>query len=42
MMVRHHEPAKHWLQRWQKKAGKAKALAVLQAKIGRAVYHMLR
>jgi transposase len=42
MMIRHHEPVKQWMQRQQKKAGKAKAMAVLQAKIGRAIYHMCR
>ena len=30
------------MQRQQKKGGKPKAMAVLQAKIGRAIYHMWR
>ena len=40
LMLRCHEPAKRWLQRKQKKCGKAKALGILAAKIGRTVYHL--
>jgi transposase len=40
LMLRAHEPAKRWLQRKQKKCGKAKALGILAAKIGRTVYHL--
>jgi len=32
-MLRRHEPAKHWLQRKEKKCGKAKALGILAAEI---------
>jgi len=34
--------AKQWKQRQQKKRGEGKALAILAAKLGRAVYHLLR
>ena len=33
---------KSWMQRQEKKCGKRKALSVLEAKIGRAVYHLWR
>ena len=33
--------AKKWLQRQEKKRGKGKALGILAAKLGRAVYHVL-
>ena len=33
-------PAKAWMQRREKKRGKRKALSVLEAKIGRTVYHL--
>ena len=36
------EPAKKWLARKQTKCGKAKALAILAAKIGRTIYHLWR
>jgi len=42
LMLRGHEPAKKWLARKQKKCGKAKALAILAARIGRTVYHLWR
>jgi hypothetical protein len=34
--------AKKWLQRQERKRGKKKALAVLEAKIGCTVYHLMR
>ena len=34
--------AKSWMQRREKKRGKKKAHAILAAKLGRTVYHMLR
>ena len=42
LLLRCHEPAKRWLQRKEKMCGKAKALAILAAKLGRAVYHLWR
>jgi transposase len=42
LMVRSCLPVKAWLARQEKKKGKKKALAVLEAKIGRAVYHLWR
>jgi transposase len=42
LMLRGHEPAKKWLAKKAKKCGKAKALAILAAKIGRTVYHLWR
>jgi len=42
LMVRSSAPVKAWLARQEKKKGKKKALAVLEAKIGRAVYHLWR
>jgi len=42
MMVRHNERAKQWLQRQEKKRGKGKAMGILAAKLGRAVYLVLR
>src|SRR5262245_59975943 len=41
LFLRQSERAKKWLQRQEKKRGKAKALAILAAKLGRAVYHLL-
>jgi transposase len=38
LLVRHNEKGKVWLKRHQKKHGKAKALAILAAKLGRTVY----
>ena len=42
MLVRHCERGKAWLKRKEKKCGKAKALAILAAKIGRTVFHLWR
>jgi transposase len=42
LLVRSSEQAKRWLARRDKKHGKARALGTLSAKLGRAVYHMLR
>jgi transposase len=42
LLVRHCERGKAWLQRKEKKCGKAKALAILAAKIGRTVFHLWR
>jgi hypothetical protein len=36
------ERARRWKQRYQQKRGPGKAMRVLAAKLGRAVYHMLR
>jgi transposase len=41
LFVRQSERAKKWLQRQEKKGGKGKALGILAAKLGRAVYHLL-
>jgi transposase len=40
LMLRSSPKAKAWMQRQEKKRGKRKALAVLEAKLGRAVYHL--
>jgi transposase len=42
LFIRHCEKAKTWLSRKEKKHGKAKALAILSAKLGRTVYHLWR
>ena len=42
LMLRTSLPVKAWMQRQEKKRGKRKALSVLEAKIGRAVYHLWR
>jgi transposase len=42
LLVRHSARAKAWLARKEKKHGKAKALAILAAKLGRTVYHLWR
>ena len=42
LMLRSCLPAKGWMQRQAKKKGKKKALSILEAKIGRAVYHLWR
>jgi len=42
LMLRSSAPVKAWLQRQEAKRGKRKALAVLEAKIGRTVYHLWR
>jgi transposase len=40
LMLRSFEPAKRWMQRQTKKRGAKKAHAILEAKIGRTVYHL--
>jgi transposase len=42
LMLRAWPDAKKWLQRQERKRGKKKALSVLEAKIGRTVYHLWR
>ena len=42
LMLRTLPAAKSWLQRQEKKRGKRKALSLLEAKLGRAVYHLWR
>ncbi|HWO72078.1 MAG TPA: IS110 family transposase [Dehalococcoidia bacterium] len=42
LLLRESEAAKKWLARKERKSGKARALAALAAKLGRAVYHLLR
>jgi transposase len=42
LFLRGSEQARKWKQKQEKKRGPAKALAILAAKLGRAVYHMLR
>jgi transposase len=42
LMLRALPDAKKWLQRQERKRGKRKALSVLEAKIGRTVYHLWR
>jgi transposase len=42
LFLRGNEQAKRWQARKEKKHGKGKALAILAAKLGRAVYFMLR
>jgi hypothetical protein len=42
LLVRSSAQAKPWLARREKKHGKAKALGALAARLGRAVYHLLR
>jgi transposase len=42
LFLRNCERAKAWMQRKEKKHGKAKALAILAAKLGRTVYHLWR
>jgi transposase len=42
LLVRHAARGKAWLARKEKKHGKAKALAILAAKLGRTVYHLWR
>jgi transposase len=42
LMIRSCLPVKAWMQRQEKKRGKRKALSVLEAKIGRTVYHLGR
>ena len=40
LMLRAEAAAKKWLERQARKRGKKKALSVLEAKLGRAVYHV--
>jgi transposase len=42
LMIRSVPAVKSWMQRPEEKRGKRKALAVLEAKIGRCVYHLWR
>jgi transposase len=42
LMIRAVPAVKGWMQRQEKKRGKRKALSVLEAKIGRCVYHLWR
>jgi len=42
LMIRSCLPVKAWMQRQEKKKGKKKALSILEAKIGRCVYHLWR
>jgi transposase len=42
LFLRGSDRAKHWQQKQEKKRGSGKALAILAAKLARAVYHMLR
>jgi transposase len=42
LFLRENEQAKGWLARREKKHGKARALGALAARLGRAVYHLLR
>jgi transposase len=42
LLVRHSAGGKAWMKRQEKKRGKAKALAILAAKLGRTVYHLWR
>jgi len=42
LLVRNYPVVKIWQARHQKKHGKKKTLGILAAKLGRAVYHMLR
>jgi transposase len=42
LVVRDSDQAKKWLARRQKKSGKGKAMGILAAKLGRAIYWMLR
>ena len=42
LFLRGSERAKRWKQRQAKKRGEGKALAILAARLGRAVYHLWR
>jgi transposase len=42
LMIRAVPAVKSWMQRQEKKRGKRKALSVLEARLGRAVYHLWR
>jgi hypothetical protein len=41
-MIRAVPAVKSWMQRQDKKRGKRQALAILEAKIGRTIYHLWR
>jgi hypothetical protein len=41
-MLRSVPAVKAWMRRQEKKKGKRKALSILEAKIGRTVYHLWR
>src|SRR5260370_94868 len=41
LFLRQSDTAKKWLARQEKKRGKGKAMGILAAKLGRAVYHLL-
>jgi transposase len=40
LMIRAVPAVKAWMQRQERKKGKRKALAILEAKIGRTIYHL--
>ncbi len=42
LFLRNNEPAQRWLHKKEKKHGKAKALSILAARLGRTVYFMLQ
>jgi transposase len=42
LMLRSCLPIKSWMQRQEKKGTKRKALALLEAKLGRCIYHLWR
>jgi transposase len=42
LFLRRSEKAKKWLHRQEKKRGKGKALGILAARLGRAIYHILQ
>ena len=42
LMLRSFAPARSWMQRQSKRRGAKKAHAILEARIGRAVYHLWR
>jgi hypothetical protein len=42
LLLRESDEANRWLARREKKHGKARALGALAARLGRAVYHLLR
>ena len=42
LMLREHSPAKSYVAKLEKKHGKAKAISILSARLGRTVYWMLK
>src|SRR5262245_5979137 len=42
LMIRAVPAVKGWMQRQEKKKGKRKALSILEARLGRCVYHLWR